>query len=140
MTICSGDTFLSHSLLDIQARCLLSNVPGFANVRVGDKPNKVDLAIVRRADQRRTLVTAKSDIRPFDFVLLPSEFDPARLARVCEFSAGNTAMFSHVVHISPQALAAVYGPAPEPTMQRVLGYIHSGRILALDHWLAQLLT
>jgi hypothetical protein len=42
--------FDGASSLDARARCLLSSVPGFANMRVGDKPNKVDLAIVRRAD------------------------------------------------------------------------------------------
>jgi hypothetical protein len=154
--------FDGGSKLDVQARCLLPSVPGFANTRQGDKPNRVDLAIVRRADERRTIVTAKwsiradrekqfpsefgsyvaakSDLRPFDYVLLTNEFDPARLARACEMSAGNAPMFSAVVHISPQALKAVYGEEPESTMRRVVHWIDSGRIVALDAWLGTLLT
>lgn len=153
--------FDAHCLLDVRARCLLSTVPGISNTRVGDKPNKVDLAIVRRADEHRTIVTAKwsiradrekqfpaefasyvtakSDIRPFDYVLLTNEFDPARLVRACEFSAGNSAMFSQVVHINPDALRAVYGDQPEATMQRVGKFIDSGRIQGIDAWLAGLL-
>lgn len=153
--------FDADSALDVRARCLLSTVPGFANTRAGDKPNKIDLAIVRRADERRTIVTAKwsiradrekqfpaefagyvtakSDIRPFDYVLLTNEFDPARLARACEFSAGNSAMFSTIVHISPEALRAAYGGQPEATMQRVLRFIDSGRIKGLDAWLSDLI-
>lgn len=148
--------------LDIRPRCLLSTIPGFANTRAGDKPNKVDLAIVRRSSGRRTIVTAKWSIRadrekqfpaefasyvtaksdngPFDFVLLTNEFDPARLVRACEISAGHTSMFSDVVHISPDALRAVYGDRPEATMQRVLSFVDSGRIVGLDKWLARLVA
>lgn len=148
--------------LDVRARCLLSTVPGFTNTRAGDKPLKVDMAIVRKADEHRTIVTAKwsiradreqqfsaefanyvrakSDIRPFDYVLLTNEFDPARLARACEFSAGNAAMFSRVVHINPDVLRAVYGNQPEATMQRVVGFIDHGRIVGVDAWLASLLS
>jgi hypothetical protein len=72
-------------------------------------------------------------------VLLTNEFDPARLARACEFSAGNSPMFSAVVHINPDALRAVYGGQPEATMQRVLGFIDNGRILGADAWLRSLM-
>ena len=154
--------FDTGALLNVRARGLLSDVPGFANTRIGDKANKVDVAIVRNRDQHRTIVTAKwsiradrekqfpaefasyvtakSDIRPFDYVLLTNEFDPTRLARACEFSAGNAAMFSRVVHICPEALRAVYGNPPEPTMQRVIQFIDSGRIVGLDRWLAALVA
>ena len=152
--------FDAASTLDVRARCLLSTVPGFMNTREGDKPIKVDLAIVREADQHRTIVTAKwsiradrehqfaaefsnyvrakSDIRPFDYVLLTNEFDPARLVRACEFSAGNAAMFSQIVHINPDALRAVYGEQPEATMRRVVGFVDSGRLVGVDTWLASL--
>jgi hypothetical protein len=153
--------FDAATTLDVRARCLLSAVPGFANTRVGDKPIKIDLGIVRGFDQHRTIVTAKwsiradrerqfaaeyadylrakSDIRPFDYVLLTNEFDPARLLRACEFSSGNAPMFSRVVHISPDALRAVYGEQVEPTMQRVVEFIDSGRLIGVDRWLASLL-
>lgn len=152
--------FDAASVLDVRPRCLLSSVAGFANTRVGDKPIKVDLAIVRATDRHRTIVTAKwsiradrerqfaaefadyvrakSDIRPFDYVLLTNEFDPARLLRACEFSSGNAPMFSRVVHINPEALAAVYGDQPEPTMMRVVSFIESGRLVGVDAWLAGL--
>lgn len=52
----------ANSALDVGARCLLSTVPGFANTGVGDEPIKSHLAIVRAADQRRTIVTAKWSI------------------------------------------------------------------------------
>lgn len=148
--------------LDVRARCLLSGVDGFANTRVGDKPIKVDLAIVRQADQHRTIVTAKwsiradreqqfaaefanyvrakSDIRPFDYVLLTNEFDPARLVRACEFSAGNAVMFSRVVHINPEALRAVYGDKPEASMRKAVEFIDSGRMIGVDAWLASLVA
>jgi hypothetical protein len=148
------------SALDVRARCPLSSVSGFANTRVGDKPTKVDLAVVRKGDGQRTIVTAKwsiradrerqfsseyadyvrakSDIRPFDYVLLTNEFDPARLLRACEFSGGNAPMFARVVHINPDALHAVYGSGPEPTMKRVLESLDSGRLVSLDAWLASL--
>jgi hypothetical protein len=147
--------------LDVRARCLLASIPGFANTRTGDKPLKVDLSIVRAADQHRTIVTAKwsiradrerqfaseyadyvrakSDIRPFDYVLLTNEFDPARLLRACEFSSGNAPMFSRVVHINPVALRTAYGEQPEPTMRRVIEFIDSGRLIGVDECLAQLL-
>lgn len=152
--------FDTASTLDARARCLLSTVPGFANTRQGDKPNKVDLAIVRNADQHRTIVTAKwsiradrerqfssdfgdylhakSDIRSFDYVLLTNEFDPARLLRACEFSSGNAPMFTRIVHINPQALREVYGKRPEPTMLRVVKFIDDGRLVGVDTWLAGL--
>ena len=152
--------FDTESKLDIRPRCLLHEIPGFANLRIGDKPNKVDLAIVRKGDQSRTLVTAKwsiradrekqfpaefgsyvsakSDLRPFDFVLLTNEFDPARLARACEASAGNTAMFSSVVHIIPEALRAAYGDKPEVSMRKVVNYIDEGKIIGLDRWLSNI--
>jgi hypothetical protein len=149
-----------HGALEIRPRCLLSTVEGFANTRVGDKPIKVDVAITRRKDRRRTIVTAKwsiradrerqfpaeyadyvrakSDIQPFDYVLLTNEFDPARLLRACEFSSGNAPMFTHVVHINPKGVQAAYGDQPEPTMRRVMAFIDSGRLIGVDAWLAQL--
>jgi len=154
--------FDAGSALVVRERGLLSEVPGFANVRLGDKPIKIDLSIVRRVDQHRTIVTAKwsiradrerqfaaeyadyvrakSDIRPFDYVLLTNEFDPARLLRACEFSSGNAPMFSRVVHIAPDALRAVYGEQAESTMQRVVEFIERGRLIGVDAWLGELLA
>lgn len=151
----------SSGLLDVRARPLLQEIPGFANVRVGDKANRVDVSVVRRADRRRTIVTAKwsiradrekqfpaefssyvtakSDIEPFDYVLLTNEFDPARLLRACQMTTSNAYMFSTVVHVSPAALKAVYGDTAEPTMQKVLAYIDNRRLMGFDDWLDSLI-
>lgn len=143
--------------LDVQARRLLYSIPGFKNQIAGTKPPKVDVAIVRREDSKRILVTAKWSTRadreeqfgadftkyvaarsqnePFDYVLVTNEFDPARLKRACELNAANSWMLTNVVHICPNALREVYGPKPSRTMQEVVRYIDSGRILGLDDWL-----
>lgn len=142
---------------DVQVftRCLLQDLPGFNRGRRGEKPNKVDLALV--SPHMRTLVTAKwsvradrekqfsaefgeyvsaeSDGKPFEYVFVTNEFDPARLMRACEKLASNARMFSHVVHISTDALKATYGPAPEESMRRVIGYIDEGRLISLGQWL-----
>ena len=154
--------FDTGSKLDVKARRLLSEVPGFTNTRQGEKRNKVDLAIVRAADKRRLLVTAKWSIRAdrekqfpfefssyvsaesangtFDYVLVTNEFDPARLVRACELNAANNRMITTVVHISPLALRAVYGNQPEPTMRKVLQFIDSARIVSLDDWLSSIVA
>ena len=153
-------SFDQHALLNVRARPLLQDIPGFANTRVGDKANRVDVAVVRKADGRRTIVTAKwsiradrekqfpaefasyvtakSDMEPFDYVLLTNEFDPARLVRACQMTTSNAYMFSTVVHVNPDALKAVYGDSPEPTMKKTLGYISSGRLKGFDSWLESL--
>lgn len=153
-------SFDQEGLLDVRVRPLLQDISGFANTRVGDKANRVDVAVVRKADGRRTIVTAKwsiradrekqfpaefssyvtakSDMEPFDYVLLTNEFDPARLLRACQMTTSNAYMFSTVVHVNPDALKAVYGNSPEATMQKVLGYIASGRLKGFDSWLRYL--
>jgi hypothetical protein len=155
-------SFDRDGLLNVRARPLLQDIPGFANTRVGDKANRVDLAVVRKADGRRTIVTAKwsiradrekqfpaefgsyvtakSDMEPFDYVLLTNEFDPARLVRACQMTTSNAYMFSTVVHVNPDALRAVYGDSPEPTMQKALGYIATGRLKGFDAWLDSLMS
>jgi hypothetical protein len=141
-----------------QSRRLLHEIPGFHRERRGEKPNKVDVAIMR--PNMRTLVTAKwsvradrekqfttdfsdyvaseSDGKPFEYVFVTNEFDPARLRRACEKLAVNAPMFTHVVHISTDAVKATYGAAQEPSMSRVLGYIGEGRLISLEQWLKRL--
>ena len=148
--------------VDVAARRALHDVPGFANVRVGEKVNKVDLVVLRPESDRRMLVTAKwsiradrekqfpaefssyvsakSDLKPFDYVLITNEYDPARLARACEMMAANSYMFADVVHINTNGLVATYGKAPESSMKRVVEYVSSGRLISLDAWIAKLTT
>lgn len=146
--------------LDVSARRILQTVPGFKNEKTGDKQNKVDVVVLRPRDGRRTLVTAKwsiradrekqfaaefsgyvnanSNLKPFDYVLITNEYDPARLVRACEAMAANSHMFSHVVHINTDALKATYGNSPEDSMKRVVEFIDSGRLASLGQWIAAL--
>ena len=146
--------------LEVSARRVLKTVPGFKNQKVGDKVNKVDLAILRPKDGKCTLVTAKWSIRadrerqfpsdftdyvnansnrkPFDYVLVTNEYDPARLVRACEAMAANSHMFAHVVHINTNALKATYGKSPEDSMKRVVDHIKAGRLTSLGEWISSL--
>lgn len=148
----------SGSNIEVGARRLLHDIPGFNRARRGDKPNKVDVAVIRPG--MRTLVTAKwsvradrekqfaadfsdyvlseSDRSPFEYVFVTNEFDPARLVRACEQLASNAPMFARVVHISPDAVRATYGSAAAGSMQRVLKHIQSGRLISLGKWLSHL--
>lgn len=148
--------------LEVHARKALHDLPGFNRARVGEKPNKVDVAVIHptfrtlvtakwsvRADREKQFVTdftdyisAESDRKPFDYVFVTNEFDPARLARACEQLGGNAPMFKFVVHISTDALKATYGASAglpsEPSMRRVLKFIEDGRLISLRHWLEKL--
>lgn len=148
--------------LQVLTRALLHDIPGFSNRRANEKPVRVDLAFVRATDQLRIMVTAKwstradreeqirtdhqkyiaaeSLSRPFEYVMVTHEFDPARLKRACEWTSGNGMMLHRVVHISPLALRAVYGNAPEDSMAAVIRYIDSGRIVSVDDWIDELLS
>jgi hypothetical protein len=144
--------------VDVTTRRLLHDIPGFNRARRGEKPNKVDVAIIRppmrtlvtakwsvRADREKQFATdfgdyvnAESDGKPFEYVFVTNEFDPARLMRSCDKLAGNTHMFTHVVHLSTDALKATYGDSKEPTITRVLEYVDKGRLISLGGWLSQL--
>lgn len=146
------------SRVEVHARRMLHEVPGFNRVRQGEKPNKVDVAVIRptmrtlvtakwsvRADREKQFTTdfndyvsAESDAKPFEYVFVTNEFDPARLIRACEKLAVNAPMFTHVVHISTDAVRATYGASPEPTMRRVLDCIDNGRLVSLGRWLTGL--
>lgn len=144
--------------LDIRTRCPLDALPGFGKAREGDKANKVDLAII--SPKMRTLVTAKWSLRadrekqfqqehqeyvrveasnkPFQFVFVTNEFDPARLMRACGVLQGGWPMFAHVVHINTDALKATYGGGGEDSVKKVLSYIEEGRLISLGAWLERL--
>ena len=87
--------------LEVHARRVLHELPGFNRARRGDKPNKVDVAVIRpamrtlvtakwsvRADREKQFITdfgdyaaAESDGKSFEYVFVTNEFDPARLKR-----------------------------------------------------------
>lgn len=146
--------------LTVDARRLLHEIPGFNRPKKGEKPNKVDLSVLYPSKGRRTLVTAKwsvradrekqfsadfgeyvnaeSEGRPFEYVFVTNEFDPARLMRACDKLAANAPLFTHVVHISTDAIRATYGSSPEPTMRRVIEHIDRGRLISIGQWLEEL--
>lgn len=149
-----------RSDMKVYTRKGLHEIPGFNRARSGDKVNKVDVAILRpsmrtlitakwsvRADREKQFVTdltdylaAESDRKPFEYVFVTNEFDPARLMRACEQLNGNSHMFTHVVHISTDAIKATYGVSASElgemaSMQRVLSHIENGRLISLEKWL-----
>ena len=149
--------------MQVFARRALHDLPGFNRTRAGDKPNKVDVAVLHpatrilvtakwsvRADREKQFITdftdyvnAESDRKPFEYIFVTNEFDPARLMRACEQLVGNAQMFKHVVHISTDALKATYalsgtGNDEAASMQRVLRHIEGGRLISLGHWLTTL--
>lgn len=150
----------TNNTLQVQTRSALHDIRGFANRRANEKLVRVDLALVRTADHHRIMISVKwstradreeqirtdhqkyiaaeSDSRPFEYVMVTNEFDPARLKRACEWTSGNSLMLHKIVHISPEALRAVYGEAPEATMIEVLNYVEAGRIISIDEWLVEI--
>lgn len=151
--------------MQVFTRRALHELPGFNRGRTGDKPNKVDVAVIRpstrtlitakwsvRADREKQFVTdftdyvnAESDRKPFEYVFVTNEFDPARLMRACEQLVGNALMFKYVAHISTDAIKATYGQSGDEkgeaaSMKRVLQHIDDGRLISLEQWLAGLGT
>ena len=149
--------------MQVYARRALHELPGFNRARSGDKPNKVDVAVIRpdvrvlvtakwsvRADREKQFtsdftdyVNAESDRKAFEYIFVTNEFDPARLARACEALVGNAPMFKHVVHISTDAVKATYSLSADKkddavTMRRVLRLIDDGRLIDLGRWLQEL--
>ncbi len=152
-----------RSDMQVVARRALHELPGFNRARAGDKANKVDVAVICpsvrilvtakwsvRADREKQFITdftdyvnAESHRKPFEYVFVTNEFDPARLMRACEQLVGNSLMFTHVVHISTDAIKATYGPTDAghdeaASMQRVLRHIENGRLISLGQWLDKL--
>jgi hypothetical protein len=145
---------------DVRVRPWLSEIPGFHEPRRGEKPRQVDLALIRRADGYRTLVSCKWSVRSdreeqfgtdfdayarlesanqaFDYVLVTNEFDPARLAAACENRRGPNLLFSEVVHVAVEGLRATYA-APIPQrgrgVSRALDHVAGGRLGSMDSWL-----
>ncbi|ONH22302.1 hypothetical protein BL253_36085 [Pseudofrankia asymbiotica] len=150
---------------DIRVRTMLQNLPGFHPHQGKAKPKEVDVSLVNRATGHRTLVSCKWSVRadreeqfgndfnayvranatgePFGYVLVTNEFDPARLAAACDSTAGNTLLFTDVVHVNPDGARAVYsapavaGPIAKG-MTRALQHADSGRLSSLELWLAKL--
>jgi hypothetical protein len=147
------------SKLDIRVRPLLHDVPGFRPPPRGQKPRRVDLAIIKPR-MKRILITAKWSVRAdreeqfgvdgeayarledhgkgFEFVLITNEFDAARLVAACERRQPPTALFKSVVHVNPQGILAAYGSELKHSAERLGEHIESGRLMSLDRWLSGL--
>jgi len=144
--------------LHIRNRSLLHDLPGFHAPPANEKAKRVDLAILRQ--DRRTLVSAKWSIRAdreeqfhsdfeayarlesagrdFDYTLITNEFDAARLKAACERRRQNAPLFTHVVHIHPEAVLAAYGDGGRRSTGDVRAHVQTGRLKSLQTWLEQL--
>jgi hypothetical protein len=149
----------------IRTRPKLHDLPGFYPPKEGEDTQEVDLALVRTADNHRTLVTckwsfrsdrekqfpnehsaymeARSNNKPFDYVLLTNEFDPARMASVCDRMRDVHPLFQSVVHVNPAGLLAAYA-APgqgrsEGGIARARKHIADARIQSVEAWLTALM-
>lgn len=152
---------------DVFVRPSLHEVPGFNVPRGGEKTRKVDLALVRRSDQWRVLVSCKWSVRSdreeqfatdfetyarleargqdFGYALITNEYDPARLAAACDARRPNGDLFSSVVHVNPDGPIEVYQVGTRATsrsmssgIQRAVGHYNSGRLTSLENWLSTL--
>jgi hypothetical protein len=144
--------------LELRTRVLLHEIPGFGREKAGEKPNKVDVAVLGpglrtlvtakwsvRADREKQFVTdyteyvaAESERKPWEYVFVTNEFDPARLMRACEILTGKNVLFEHVVHINTGALKTTYGDKSDDTSKRVLELMDEGRLIGLEQWIESL--
>jgi hypothetical protein len=145
---------------DVRARSLLEEIPGFRPLPEKRKKRRVDLALVRKSDQRRILVTAKWSVRSdreeqftadfndytrneslgetFDYVLITNEFDAARLVHACENNRDNALLFNRVVHVNPEGPRVAYGTPPKHSAIKMVKLIEDGRLESLETWLTSL--
>lgn len=145
---------------EIYTRKLLDEVPGFYETPEGDKPKRVDLVVINQITRHRTFVTAKWSVRadreeqfvtdfdayerlnqsrkPFDYVLITNEFDPARLKAACGKMKVNRELFTDVVHVNPEGVRAAYGRNPRRSAAEVVNLIEAGRLTSLGRWLSRI--
>lgn len=144
--------------LTVLERPSLHEVPGFFEAPQGEKTKKVDLVLLSSKENRRSLVTAKWSIRadreeqfvsdydmytrleragkPFDYVLITNEFDPARLAAAATRQRHGRALFTSVVHVNPQGVLVAYGDrGASRSMVKVKRLVAESRIVGLSGWL-----
>lgn len=74
----------------------------------------------------------------FDYVLVTNEFDSARLVAAAERQREGNPLFTNVVHVSIEALKAVYGNGPSRSFAKALAHMRKGRIESLGDWLSRL--
>jgi hypothetical protein len=145
---------------EIRTRPLLHNLPGFHPPPANRKQRQVDLALIRKADKRRTLITAKWSVRSdreeqfvsdfadynryeslgqtFDYVLVTNEFDAARLVAACDVGRENASLFNRVVHVNPEGPKMIYGDQLRHSAATMAERIDGGRLESLEAWLTSL--
>jgi hypothetical protein len=143
---------------EVVNRCLLQDLPGFHAPPPNEKAKRVDLAIL--SEGNRTLVSAKWSIRAdreeqfhsdfeayarlesagrsFDYVLITNEFDAARINAACERRRQNGSLFTHIVHIAPEAVLAAYGDSASRSAGEVRKHLQTGRLQSLQSWVEHL--
>lgn len=126
--------------------------------KLKEQIKKVDLALL--GGNFRTLVTAKWSIRAdreeqfmsdfqtyerlesagedFAYVLVTNEFDAARLRAACERRRQNAPLFTHVVHINPDAVHVIYRDTESEGATAVKEHIATGRLISLQSWIERL--
>lgn len=139
-------------------RAILHALPGFHPAPPNEKAKKVDLALL--GTNKRILVSSKWSIRSdreeqfqsdfetyarlesagqdFGYALITNEFDAARLRAACERRRQNAPLFTHVIHINPQAVLAAYGDINQKSLTAVRGHVNSGRLMSFQHRLGVL--
>jgi hypothetical protein len=144
--------------IKIQSRVLLHDVSGFHRPPTNEKARKVDLALI--AGKKRTLVSAKWSVRAdreeqflsdfeayarleaagedFDYVLITNEFDAARLKAACERRRQNALLFTHIVHINPDAVLAAYHGTTGGSVNALREHIQRSRLMSFASWLSLL--
>lgn len=145
---------------ELAARPNLHDLPGFNRPAGKQKPRQVDVALIRKRDQHRILVTAKWSVRSdreeqfpadfrdysrlealgqdFDYVLITNEFDAARLVAACDVRRENAPLFNNVVHVNPQGPAQAYRPIYKRSAVPMMERIRSERLQSLSRWMSDL--
>ena len=77
--------------------------------------------------------------KPFDYVLITNEFDPARLVAACERQTRGRPLFATVVHVNPTGLLAAYGDKLRYSAKKVHLLIYKKRLVSFEAWLTGLL-
>ncbi|MGH7886408.1 MAG: hypothetical protein ACREPG_00960, partial [Candidatus Binatia bacterium] len=71
----------------------------------------------------------------FEYTLITNEFDAARLKAACDRRRQNALLFTHVVHVNPDAVLATYGEAVRGSATAVSAHVKDGRLMSLEAWL-----
>jgi hypothetical protein len=63
---------------------------------------------------------------------------PESFRAACERRRQNAPLFTHVVHIAPEAVLAAYGEVASRSANEVQSHLQAGRLLSLQKWVEHL--